>query len=335
MQAVFLPVPVAVWCLFHFRQRSIRLVLLWGLVGVSLFVVGWPWLWFDPVPRLIQYFARSTDRTPLYTFYLGTRVVDKSVVWHYPFVLFATTIPVGLILAGLVGAWGKRRDARIQLMLACSLFPLVAFAIPGIAVYDGARLFLVSCPMWAILCGAAAKTVMDGSSREPTESLAESGRLRQCVLVCVLLFFAAQGIGVVRSNPLGLSYYSALCGGPVGAERLGLEPTYWGDCLTRSLWERIPRNATVYVAPVLHPRQLPAIEEQCPMIRERNIHLRVFHYDLNRENGLLLLLHRKADLPPWLQSPLPQEQLVHRVEYDGVTLARLIRASAPVPEIQR
>ena len=33
------------------------------------------------------------------------------------------------------------------------LFPLVLFSLPHISVYDGARLFLVVFPLWAIFIG--------------------------------------------------------------------------------------------------------------------------------------------------------------------------------------
>ena len=123
-----------------------------------VFFVGWPWLWFDPWGHFVDYFRRTTHRSTLYVWYVGERFADVRVPWHYPFVFFLTTIPVALLVWGFFGAAGRDdqkrfhvRDGKYQLILAAAVFPLVVFAIPGVAVYDGARLFLVSFPLWSIV----------------------------------------------------------------------------------------------------------------------------------------------------------------------------------------
>ena len=318
VQAVLLPIPVALWCLWHFRVRAIVPVLAWGTIGVAVFAMLWPWIWFDPFPRFLEYFGRTTDRTTLYTWYFGVRYADADVPWHYPFVLFCVTTPIGILIAGLWGSYRERAAPHTQLLICCGLFPLVLFALPGVTVYDGARLFLIVYPLFTLVSGAGFAQLLSLLSRHGRPAVG-------LCLTCALM--AGQAYGVYAHDPLGLSYYNALVGGLRGANQAGLEPTYWGDCLTRTFWQQVPEESVVYVAPVLHPIQLQAITEQCPVIRERKIELRIFHYDLNRENGLLLLLHRKADLPPWLQTTLENEELEYAVRADGVTLARLIRVT--------
>jgi hypothetical protein len=68
-----------------------------------------------------------------------------------------------------------------------------------------------------------------------------------------------QGYGVVMLHPFGLSYYNGLVGGLPGAERLGLELTYWGDAVNTPILEdlasRIRPGETAALAPTLAPEQ--------------------------------------------------------------------------------
>ena len=64
---------------------------------------------------------------------------------------------------------------------------------------------------------------------------------------------------MVAFHPFGLSYYNALVGGLPGAERLGLELTYWGDAVDGVLLDRLAREAApdapAALAPTLYPGQ--------------------------------------------------------------------------------
>ena len=54
-------------------------------------------------------------------------------------------------------------------------------------------------------------------------------------------------------HPFGLSYYNELVGGLPGAERLGLELTYWNDPVDQLLLDELGREAT----PVRRPLSCP------------------------------------------------------------------------------
>ena len=317
IQAVFIPVIAGLWAVSHLRMRLLVPMFFWGVIGVAVFFVFWPWLWLDPVEHLREYFARTTERTTLYTFYAGERVKDVDVTWHYPFVLFATTVPVGLLGLGLVGSLASLARGRSaeRLILIAMLFPLAVFALPGTAVYDGERLFLVSFPMLAILIGRGIQVTLGLASRWVPQRAAAFG---------LALIVAGQSYGSITTAPQQLSYYNLLVGGVSGAETAGFESTYWGDCLTRSFWESVPENSTVAVAPVLHPLRLPALMEQTPVVRERNIRLERFFYDHEKQPGYLLFVHRKADLPQRYWSGPEGAEEVATVKQDGVVLARLI-----------
>ena len=48
---------------------------------------------------------------------------------------------------------------------------------------------------------------------------------------------------MVALHPFGLSYYNGLVGGLPGAERLGLELTYWNDPVDQVLLDQLAREA--------------------------------------------------------------------------------------------
>ena len=77
----------------------------WLAAGVATFFVGWPWLWLAPLARFRQYLASGTARQALHVFYMGQVWDDRDVPWHYPWVMFAVTVPVGLLVLGVLGIW--------------------------------------------------------------------------------------------------------------------------------------------------------------------------------------------------------------------------------------
>jgi len=295
MQAILIPPAVGLWALWHWRVRAFRPLAIFGLVGLAVFFVGWPWLWLDPAKNFYEYFARTTNRAVLNCFYLGQVWADKDVPWHYPFVMFAVTVPIGFHLLGLLGVsahftritpegeraiaprlrFGFVCGAREQLVLAATLFPLVLFAMPGVAVYDGERLFLISYPMWAMLVGRGAEVILSQLRAKADLGwwpIVASGRARGVVMTLWLL---PQAVGVIALHPCQLSYYNLLVGGLSGADRRGFERTYWGDSLTRSelteIAERGGLGATLVVEPVLHQFQLHELTLQSPILRRAQV----------------------------------------------------------------
>lgn len=296
MQAILIPPVVGIWALWHWRARAVKPLAIFGLVGLVVFFVGWPWLWLDPAKHFHEYFARTTNRAVLNCYYLGRVWADKDVPWHYPFVMFAVTVPVGLHALGLLGVFGGRTrsaseglstpgprsrfgfvcEPREQLLVVATLLPLALFALPGVAVYDGERLFLVSYPIWAVLIGRGA-----GVALEHLRQKAESRQWRwvashRARITVATLFLLAQSIGVIVMHPCQLSYYNLLVGGLYGADRLGFERTYWGDSITRSLLTSMtPRDGrrNVVVTPTLHQFQLDELWQQSPILRNMKIQL--------------------------------------------------------------
>lgn len=316
IQAVLLPIPIALWALWHWRGKAILPLIVFGATGGTVFFVGWPWLWLDPVGHLFEYLGRSTDRISLPVWYLGRMFADKEAPWHYPFVLFAVTVPAGLQALGLLGAFVGRREPAVQLVLACAIFPLLLFATPGVAVYDGARLFLVSFPLWAVAIGRGGRVAWNWLRAKSSPRVAT---------IALAVFLLGQAYGIATYRPTYLSYYNLLVGGLARAERLGFEPTYWGDSITSDLLEAaaqaVPEGGTLAVSPVLHQFQLDDLRSQSPALRRGNIQLVEFGTPAANKADALLVFFRRASLPDELQKRLVTAEPLATVERKGVRLA--------------
>lgn len=301
IQAILIPIPVIAWSLCRWRQKAIVPLLIWGMTALVLFYAGWPYLWLKPIGHLLEYLGRTTNRATLHCFYLGTRFPDKLVPWHYPFVMFTVTVPVLLHLLGSLGLVSRPRpdaateaadpsDAdrwRSRLLLACGLFPLIVFALPGAAVYDGERLFLTVFPLWAVFVGRGAVRLMSLPSKW-------SRRFPSQLVMCALLLMQA-GSNLL-SHPSYLSYYNIAVGGTAGADRLGFEMNYWGDALTRSLLQEavndVPEFTGVKILPALHQFQNDDLLRQSPILRNRQTTAPTGHV----AEPLGLAFRRRADL---------------------------------------
>lgn len=253
IHAWLLPPLVVSWAFARLPWRKAAVCCAaWLSVGLLIFVIGWPWLWHDP-SRLLGYLQTGVSRLSIQVQYFGHIYNDRDVPWHYPWLYFASTVPVGLHALGIVGLIAairdRRRDPFPLLLLAAILELLILFSL-NTPVYDGERLFLPVFPLWAIFVGRGFGVLWRRAQRSP--------RIRRGLLC---LFVALQAYGVLTIHPFGLSYYNLLVGGLPGAERLGLELTFWGDAvdpvLLRDLASVAPPESVVALAPTLAVNQGP------------------------------------------------------------------------------
>jgi 4-amino-4-deoxy-L-arabinose transferase-like glycosyltransferase len=251
IHAWFLLPLLGLWSLVRLPpRRALIAMTVWSVVGIGLFWAGWPWLWYDSWARLWRYWGTGVERTTIRVEYFGQVFADRDVPWHYPWVYFSITVPVGLQALGIVGvlrAWKDRRADPFPLLLVGSIaFFLILFST-RVPIYDGERLFLHVFPAWAMLIGLGFGWLRDHWL---------SGRIGRNTIAALLI---AQGFGVVAMYPFGLSYYNMLVGGLPGAATLGLERTYWSDAIDHVLLDRLvreaPPGASAAMVPTLYPGQ--------------------------------------------------------------------------------
>lgn len=333
VQGIFLPVLLFLWSVTHFRWKSIRPLAVFGIVGAIIFFAGWPWLWLDPVRNVMTYLGRTTERQTLYCWYFGQRFADKEVPWHFPFITTLISLPLWTICGLILRSVRAALDSTEKLLLLFVMMPLAIFAVPGVPVYDGTRLFLIVMPPLAMLAARGFSLWVDGRSEiNPASPTSDAARnlprrsLAGILIGCVPLYWTMQ--------PLAISQYGPLAGGNRGAEKLGMEAGYWSDALNTTFWNQVPENSVVYVAPVSHQFQLSDIESLVPVVQQRGIKLVPWEYDPARQRGLLLLIHRLADLRTSLRAVPTGAKVIAESSQDGVTMARLIdTTNAVFPEL--
>ena len=321
VQGILLPPLLVGWAFWQFRWKAVWPVAVWGIVGGVIFFVGWPWLWLDPVAHTLQYLGKASDRPTLYVWYLGQRFADKAVPWHFPVVMLATTVPVFVLVAFAVRVIRRKLDRVELLLLASVCWPPLVFALPGTPVYDGTRLFLVIMPAVALI--AARGVVLLWTSREAEENSSGKRRMMGKTVIVAISLLAAIVVPRVL-NPFALCDYNLLVGGGSGANAVGLESGYWSDGLNTEFWNQVPEGSTIYVAPVCHQFQLSDLEQFVPAFQQRKLTLKPFLYDPKAQRGLMLMIHRLADLPPALRTVPEGARVIAEAHNGDVVLARLI-----------
>ena len=295
-------------------KRAFLPMLAWTIVGLTLFFIGWPWLWFDPIGRLATYLGTGVERTAIYVQYFGQVYRDRDVPWHFPWLHFIATVPVGLHYFGVVGSVRaiRQRDGA-GLVLLGAVFAILAFFSTNVPVYDGERLYLLTFPLWAILAGRGFSEIWEKSNGK------RSAKWTWCVILLL------QGAPLIVMHPFGLSYYNICVGGLPGAERLGLELTYWSDSvdprLLRKLAASAPTEAKACLAPTLAPSQ-GAITTGRDLMRKRI----VLGDESEVTNSQYVVVYRRTAYwkPGWAEM-FDNGTLISERSRFGVWLSRVIR----------
>lgn len=230
----------------HLRKRSIALLALYGLVGAVVVYAGWPYLWGDPVGRLLQAAARAADSPwDARVLFTGqsTRVVDLPRTYGVAILSLQLTLPA--LILGPTGAAlslvrGRRNGALpwAIVLWAWWLIPFVPSVALGSVVYDNARQLLFALPpMFAMSSWAIA-------------ALLRAARFKLARGALALLILLPGIIALLRLHPYEYIYYNELAGGVRGADQR-FELDYWVTGF-REAMEHVnqvaPAEATVAVA---------------------------------------------------------------------------------------
>ena len=277
--ALFIPVLLALHyglCLLLARRRPtagqwLPLPFLSMAVLAPLTVVAlWPWLWSDPLGRLLEYLEFHRLHAYYNTEFLGINYNRPPLPISYPFVLTWATVPTGALLLALLGlALGLRKDLRPApvpkasptttttpattptwsapllghdrrdglLWAMFAAFPLVLIAAPTIPIFGGTKHWLTAYPFLA-LAAASAWIALARAAR---------GRWRHAPAIVLLLLLVPGLWSTINGHPHGLSQYAPLVGGPRGAADLGLLRGFWGHAVPPSLLDPTGPGAPIYL----------------------------------------------------------------------------------------
>lgn len=341
VQGILLVPPLVVWFLVRSGRRGILLMGISLSVAAATFFVGWPWLWSDPVGRTLAYLGRSTNRSPTLVWYGGQVFEDRAVPWHFPWTTLAVSLPVVTGLFSLVGltlflvrafrsggeggtAVPLARRASLVGLISAFLVPLCLFSLPGIAVYDGERLFSMIHVVTAVLAAFGVAFVAHWCAARRTPIVRAQAAAMAFLVFCVVF---GGTMGVTATWPCSLTAYGSLTGGLQGAARSGWARTYWGDSICRELLEQVPRHvpagATLEILPVMHPFQIAVLGSQTPVLIQGEYRLVPFKTSTADGPRYLLVFFRDDYLEPEFRTAVPPGRPLSEVRRNGVLLAGL------------
>jgi 4-amino-4-deoxy-L-arabinose transferase-like glycosyltransferase len=236
------PVIITIWTLF-FKPRFYlfgRLILM-GIIGVSFFLISWPWLYYDTYYRIITYLGFLTiDRYTTEQFYFGNLYAAPytPLPWHFPFVITIIVVPLTLLILSTIGAIRIVKDKEERelggLLLLGMFTSLLVFVIGPAQAFDNERLFMPAFPYLAALAGLGFVRVIP-----LIQNLAAKRKIilmrNHAMLGLVALSFAPHLLLSSDLYPHLLSYYSEAIGGPYGARVLNMETTYWCESYSQTI----------------------------------------------------------------------------------------------------
>ncbi len=267
IHAALIPVALLTWFVLTKDSRIRNNTISAGLFSLPVFILSWPWLWYDTFSRMLgfegdQIGDLSTNFKK--TYYLG-ETLSSTMPWHYVPVMLSITIPPLILVAFFYGTAiiikkninivknnGVHTEEGWSIALLLLLNAVIMIAVasaPGIPKYDGVRLFLPAFAFIACVSGIGIDYFLTSFIK---------GNVWKTALILLYLsfpFFALTGI-----HPFELSYYNIFTGGIRGANKAGFETTYWGDAFNKKfldvLEDKYAHKQILYGGLPLKSRQL-------------------------------------------------------------------------------
>ena len=241
---------VCVYCSKYFSKSKhedmshlyIKLICL-VLFSFLVYFICWPWLWIDPLEKLIEYFFVQYMHgfIPVYFFH---SVYPNNPPWYYtPFMFFAT-MPILFFIFICVGMLYSifRGKTWHKWMVFWMIYPILFFSLPFSPRYDGIRLFLPAYPFTALVGGIGVQALL---------TVSEHKWIKRCIgfaifIGCIITFYQS----IIVYHPYEQSYYNEIIGGIHGAEKKGLEIDYWGSSFVKVLpWINLQKGKILCVVP--------------------------------------------------------------------------------------
>ncbi|GAC1595784.1 MAG: hypothetical protein NVS3B25_19660 [Hymenobacter sp.] len=222
---------------------------LYGPVLAAAVVLGWPYLWENPIANFgtaLRSFGNYTK--PLEVFYLGRFVSIQALPWHYAplWLLLTTPVPhVGLFAVGLVGRgraalragpgrWLRRTGARRDLLVLAWLGgPLLGVVLLHSALYDGWRHLYFVYPAFVLIAAQGLRTLWRAGQRSRAHACGPAWQVAWGLLAVALSLGGAQvAWRMAAEHPFQYAYFSFL---PGPAIEQNFERDYWGLSLKQGL----------------------------------------------------------------------------------------------------
>jgi 4-amino-4-deoxy-L-arabinose transferase-like glycosyltransferase len=265
-------------------------------MGPAIFLLLWPWLWNDTLPRIQEYVNFHVHHEYYNIEFLGQTYFGPPSPRSYLPVMVAATVPTATLVLFAIGgidrakvvlarfvtwvsagfekklAWPKEPPPRDRLHTDLLLF--LAFFVPlapwllssKTPIFGGTKHWMTAYPLLAIFAGRGFDLVWTKLSAllAKRTSLAGNRRTAAEALAIAATFSGALAV-TIHSHPYGLSTYVPIVGGVQGGADLGLNRQFWGFT-TESLdpWFRAHthQGETVYFMDTAWPSWVRLVEEK-------------------------------------------------------------------------
>jgi hypothetical protein len=314
------------------KRRLLSLAVFAAATG-ALVVLLWPTLWRQPVHQLAEAF-KEMGHFPygMPVLYLGRYADPVHLPWHYTAVWIAISTPIAYLACFAVGcvvsvkvivgraASGPIGRRDLSILLVWFFFPLVYLMVSGAAVFDGWRHTFFVYPaligIGLVGIGAAFRAVR-------TRSRASASSLAALALAAALAAGLANTARImVRNHPYQNLYFNALTGGVRGAET-NFDLDYWGLAYKQALEYVVghDRDKVIKVCSHSRPGRTNA-EMLAPADRERLVFVK------NPYEAKYYLTGMR-----WNSVEYRPEEILHRVEVEGVPIAVVVKVLAQDPRV--
>ena len=278
------------------------------LVGVALsvYILGWPWLWSTPIKNFSEYLTTQFTHLPAESYIFHT-IYSKSP-WWYTGVIFLSTTPAFVLSFFVYGSVYciKKGSLWYKIILANAFFPLLFFSLPGIYRYDWVRLFLAAFPFVCIISVYGMFTAI----HVVKPKLRRFGKVALLIIWLVTVY-----VSVIRIHPWESSYSNEFVGGIRGANALGFESEYWGNSYKAVLpWMNAHKDAMMCVAPTTNSFYYYQAMGQI----ESGV---VFNAGFGACRSLIVLMRQGAIIPnQFIDTIIKTKRPIYTHSVDGVIL---------------
>lgn len=215
------------------------------LLSLSIYFIGWPWLWTSTIPHFKEYLLLQTSHVGVPVMIFGQSY--NHVGWWYVPVMFFVTTPAFVLLFFVYGSWQalKRGSVKDRIFLINALFPMAFFMLPMVNRYDWVRLFLPAFPFVCLIAGLGMVHAV---------KLLQKRRRLMGTIVIFCIWLLTVYFSVVRIHPWESAYYNEFVGGIPGAYKLGFETEFWGNSYVGILpWMNANKKEMMCVTPTTQP----------------------------------------------------------------------------------
>ena len=213
-------------------------LLVWGLVGLAMFVVCWPAMWVDPIGTLSNIitgaigYAEAGHGTPVF---FGGEIfesgeLETAQAHFYPVSYLWRSTPVivvGLIVAAVawIRRWGPLAQPKVRFaVVGLTLFALVFATLMGLGSKKFDRYLLSAFPPLDLVAAVGWVSLGARLRLAPRPALKRHGASGLVAAAIVM-----QMVGTLWTAPYYLSYYNPLVGGGWTAQRVLM--IGWGEGL--------------------------------------------------------------------------------------------------------